>query len=108
MAASLQRDLKVELIDEARVFLMTTPLVKGMKESEIEDLLPTEVLDMKIEGRTFDRSGKKDLKSFYNKDVLSRHVYKMYESIDLSIFRQILNTLDAIVAGANPTACVGV
>ena len=108
MAASLQRDLKVELIDDAKVFLMTTPLLNGMKESEIEDLLPADVLNMKIEGRTFDRSGKKDIKSFYNKDVLSRHVYKMYESIDLSNFRQILNTLDTIVADATPAACVGV
>jgi hypothetical protein len=103
----LQEDLRVELIDGAKVFLMTTPLQDGGKDSEIEDLLPKEVLEMKIEGRTFDRSGKKDKNAFYNKDILSRHVYRMYESIDLSNFKKVLDTLDAIVE-TKSAECVGV
>lgn len=107
MADILQKDLKVELIDGAKVFLMTTPLQDGGKDSEIEDLLPKEVLEMGIEGRTFDRSGKKDKNAFYNKDILSRHVYRMYESIDLSNFKKVLDTLDAIVE-TKSAECVGV
>ena len=50
MKDTLQKDLKVELIESAKVFLMTTPLQDNGKDSEIEDLLPKEVLEMEIEG----------------------------------------------------------
>ena len=59
MKDTLQEKLRVELIEDSGVFLMTSPLPVGLQESEIEDLLPNDVLSMKIEGREFDRSGKK-------------------------------------------------
>lgn len=97
MKSTLQEKLRVELIEESGVFLMTNPLPAGLHESEIEDLLPQDVLSMKIEGREFDRSGKKDKERFYNKDILSRYVYQQYEKIDFSEFKILLDTLDSIV-----------
>ena len=55
---------------------------------------------MKIDGRSFDRTGKKNIKEFYNKDVLSRYVYQMYESIDFDRFIPLLNVFDSIVSGS--------
>lgn len=99
MKTDLQKNLKVELISESKLFLMTCPLPQGFSNCEIEDLLPESVLEMKIDGRSFDRTGKKNIKEFYNKDVLSRYVYQMYESIDFDRFIPLLNALDSIVSG---------
>lgn len=97
MKNTLQEKLSVELIEASGVFLMTSPLPVGLQESEIEDLLPNDVLSMKIEGREFDRLGKKDMEKFYNKDILSRYVYQRYEEIDFSKFKILLDALDSIV-----------
>lgn len=106
MKKTLQEKLSVELIEESRLFLMTSPLPHGLQESEIEDLLPNDILAMKIEGREFDRSGRKDKEKFYNKDVLSRYVYQQYEEIDFSGFKSLLDALDSIVASQKTAECV--
>ena len=108
MKDTLQEKLRVELIKDSGVFLMTSPLPVGLQESEIEDLLPNDALFMKIEGREFDRSGKKDMEKFYNKDVLSRYVYQQYEKIDFSKFKILLDALDSIVASQKPAECASV
>ena len=108
MKDTLQEKLRVELIKDSGVFLMTSSLPDGLQESEIEDLLPNDVLSMKIEGREFDRSGKKDMEKFYNKDVLSRYVYQRYEEIDFSGFKILLDALDSIVASQKSAECASV
>lgn len=108
MKETLQEKLMVELRENSKVFLMTSPLPTGTTESEIEDLLPGEILTMKIEGREFDRTGKKDKERFYNKDFLSRYVYQQYEEIDFSGFKRLLDALDALVALQSPSECVSV
>ena len=87
MKETLQEKLMVELRENSKVFLMTSPLPTGTTESEIEDLLPGEILTMKIEGREFDRTGKKDKERFYNKDVLSRYVISSMRKLISPVLR---------------------
>lgn len=98
MKKTLQEELKIELLENSKLFLVTCPLVAGKKESEIEDMLPEDVLTMKIDGKEFDRSGKGNRTEFYNKDILSRTVFQQYESIDFSGFREVLNAINDIVS----------
>lgn len=102
MKSTLQEELKVELIKDSGLFLMTSPLPNGTKESEIEDLLPESILTMKIDGREFDRSGKKDKAQYYNKKILSKYVLQHYMDIDFSGFRPLLDTLNTIVTTPRP------
>lgn len=97
MQKTLQEKLMVELRENSKLFLMTNPLPADASESEIEDLLPREILLMKIDGREFDRSGKKDKEKFYNKDVLSKYVRQHYNEIDFSGFKELLDALNTLV-----------
>lgn len=105
MKATLQEKLSVEMLPDSFVYLMASPLSSGKTESEIEDLLPSNILEMKIDGREFDGSGKKDKTKFFNKDILSQYVYQHYEEIDFSGFRAMLNALEKIVCQEAKTAC---
>lgn len=81
----------------SNLFLMTIPLVEGKDECEIEDLLPSEILKQKIDGKDFDRTGKKDNKEYYGKDKLSEKVLIQYKKIDFSKFVKLLDTINYIV-----------
>ena len=73
---------------------MTIPLVEGKDECEIEDLLPSEILKQKIDGKDFDRTEKKDNKEYYGKDKLSEKVLIQYKKIDFSKFVKLLDTIN--------------
>lgn len=82
---------------DSNLFLMTIPLVEGKQECEIEDLLPSEVLKAKIDGKDFDRTGKKDNKKYYGKDKMSQKVLMQYEKIDFGEFKPLLNAINKVV-----------
>mgnify|MGYP003295326868 CR=1 FL=1 len=108
MKTTLQKELRVELLKDTGVFLMASPLPGGAAESEIEDLLPESILTMRIEGREFDRSGKKDKEQYFNKRVLSRYVLQRYSEIDFTGFKPLLDTLNAIVTASRTVEYAGV
>lgn len=95
----LESHQKAQMILESKLYIMTNPLVEGHNECEIEDLFPAEILNQKIDGRSFSRNGKGNIEKYYNKDVFSRHIYSNYENIDFSGFKELLDTLDSIVVG---------
>ena len=66
-------------------------------ECEIEDLFDDELLELKLGNKVFDRSGKKDSKKYYSKDIFSKYVMKNYDDINFERFRPFLNNLNAII-----------
>lgn len=93
----LLKDLHIKLIAESNLFLMTNPLVLNKLECEIEDLFPLEVLDHKIDGKSFSRDDKYDAKKYYGKEIFSTYIANNYEKIDFSGFKKLLDTLNLIV-----------
>ena len=77
----------------ANLYLQTIPLLEGKKECEIEDLYPDEVLNTKINGKTFSREND-DSEEHYGKHVLSKHIIKEYNNINFSNFVDILNAIN--------------
>lgn len=63
-----EQKLYIKLIEDSNLFLATNHLVKGKKECEIEDLFDDDLLELNINGKVFDKSGKKDNKKYYSKD----------------------------------------
>lgn len=89
--------LYISLIENGNLFLATNHLVKDKSECEIEDLFDDELLELKLGNKVFDRSGKKDSKKYYSKDIFSKYVMKNYYDINFERFRPFLNNLNAII-----------
>ncbi len=87
----------ISLIENGNLFLATNHLVKDKSECEIEDLFDDELLELKLGNKVFDRSGKKDSKKYYSKDIFSKYVMKNYDDINFERFRPFLNNLNAII-----------
>ncbi len=90
----LQEQCFTRLIDGSELYLATVPLVEGDDESEIEDLFPKAVKDIRIEGKMFYRKNDFNPKIHYGKEVFSKYIYNNYDAIDFSGF---IPLLDAIV-----------
>ncbi len=85
------------LLNDCNLFLATHPLVKNLDECEIEDLFDDTLLATKIEGKEFDRSGKKCSSKHYSKEVFSKYVMKNFKDISFEGFKPLLNTLRTII-----------
>ena len=92
-----KKKLYISLIKNGNVFLATNHLVKGKEECEIEDLFDNELLELKLDGKSFDRSGKKDNKKYYSKDIFSKYVMRNYKDINFESFKPFLNNISFIV-----------
>lgn len=79
------------------LYIQVIPLSKGQKQSEMEDLFDDSILNLIIDGRTLDRSGKKDKSQFYNKDVLSKYVYANYENINFEKFKPLFDVWEKMM-----------
>lgn len=91
---TLRKELYLHLI--GNLYVQVVPLAPSETSGEIEDLLGKDILNMEIGGRKFDRTGKEDKSSFYNKDILSKYVLSHYEEIDFSSFIPLLDTFRKI------------
>lgn len=91
---SLQNELFLHLI--GNLYVQAVPLAPSETSGEIEDLLGKNILNMEIDGRKFDRTGKKDKSRFYNKDILSKYILSHYEEIDFSLFIPLFDTFRKI------------
>lgn len=89
--------LHIRLVPNSKLFLLTNPLVSGKAECEIEDLFPQNVLEHKIDGKTFTTEGTYDTQKYYGKDIFSKYVSEHYKKIDFSEFRPLLNAMNLIV-----------
>ena len=80
------------------LYLLTNPLVKGMKECEIEDLFDETVLLQNIGGKTFSRLKDFDEKKYYGKAIFSEFIIKNYSTIDFSEFIPMLDDMSKVVS----------
>lgn len=96
-----KNDQKIKLIDQSNLYLITTPLVNGSDESEIEDLFSEVVLNTKIQGRKFDRKVEKGDSNHYGKKHFANFVMGDYRNIDFSNFIPFLDNIDTIVREYN-------
>ena len=79
------------------LYLATIPIVDtNKKEAEIEDLLKKEVLEHKINNRSFSKDPKKNGNE-YGKNELSKYVFKNYSNINFQNFKKLLDTLQKII-----------
>lgn len=95
--AALQKDLYIPLGCKTNLFLLTNPLVDDKKECEIEDLFPEETLNHTINGKHFHRDITCKGTDTYSKDVFSKYIYSNRNTINLSGFLPLLDTLSKIV-----------
>ena len=91
---ALKKELYSHLI--GNLYVQIVPLAHSKTECEIEDLFSNEILELEMDGRKFDRTGKEDKSKFYNKDKLSQYILKHYEEIDFSAFTPLLDTFEKI------------
>ena len=94
---SFKQNLYLKLIPDSKLFLLTNPLVDKKMECEIEDLFSTELLNLKLGGKSFCRNDKINKNTQYGKDIFSKYVFSNYRSIDFDKFIPLLDALDDIV-----------
>lgn len=96
-----QKPLKsgCKIIDN--LYLVTNPLVNGMKECEIEDLFDETVLLTTIGGKIFSRDKDADNNRCYGKEIFSEYIMKNYQKINFSEFIPILDDFNAIINSYN-------
>ncbi len=80
------------------LYVMVTPLVDNNDESDIEMLFDKDIQNIEIEGRRFDKTGKKDKKEYFNKDIFSRYIMKHYKEINFNGFIPVLNNIQEIIS----------
>lgn len=94
-----RNDLKekyfVNIIDN--LYLLTTPLIRGKPESDIEDLFEDITLSHKIGEKTFTKEDTYDISKYYGKEIFSKYILKNYSSINFTNFRTTLDNIDNII-----------
>jgi len=91
----LKKELFVRLV--ANLYVQVIPITDGKKKCEIEDLLGVDVDKIIIDGRKFDRKGKKNKEEYYNKDIFSHYVEQHESDFDYSGFVMLFDTWDKIM-----------
>lgn len=97
LKSKLGQDLKLKLVGDSKLFLITNPLVGGKPECEIEDLFSEEVLATMLNGKSFNRDSDADNKKHYGKRKFAEFIYAHYKEIDFSGFIPLLNVIRSIV-----------
>lgn len=95
--AEFAKKLYYRIVGRSNLYVITNPLVNGLKECEIEDLFDKKTLSHQIQGRTFTREPKYNIKVHYGKEIFSKYIHRNYLSVDFSSFSLLLNGIaDAI------------
>ena len=77
------------------IYLTIIPNITEKENCEIEALFPPEILNMKLQGKTFNPTGKKD--NCFTKDDLSKYVIKNYKKINFKNFTLLLDRIENII-----------
>lgn len=101
LSDDLKQNLKTNLYTRTKennqVYIVTNPLVKDLKECEIEDLFDEEVLSHKIDGRSFSKDSKAEMSKYYNKDIFSNYIFSNYKDINFDNFRPLLDAISSVI-----------
>lgn len=79
------------------LFLVTNHLVNGKDECEIEDLFTEDLLNLELDGKSFDRKGSGSNNQF-GKAIFARYVSSNFMTIDFSGFIPFLDTINQVIA----------
>jgi RNA-directed DNA polymerase len=80
------------------LYLIPTPLQGSQQNSQIEDLFDTSTLDIKIDGRSFERFDEKVTETTYSKAVFARKVVEeMTSSINFQGFVPLLDRIAQVI-----------
>ena len=79
------------------LYVATTPLVPEYDQTDIEMLFDEEIQNIEIDGRTLDKSGKKDKEKYFNKEIFSKYIMKNYDNIDFENFKPIFENLKEMI-----------
>ena len=80
------------------LYVVITPLIREQDKTDIEMLFDEKVQNIEIDGRTLDKTGKKDKTKYFNKDIFSKYIMRNYESIDFENFKPMLDDFRRIMA----------
>lgn len=94
----LENQLFCKVVENANLYLMTYKLLPGKDSCEIEDLLPKHILEIEIEGRTFDPHEKKGDPEHFGKKTMAQYVTKHQSNIDFSAFKSVFDTLNELIS----------
>ena len=94
---NLRTKLYTRLLDNSKLFLATTPLPAGNRESEIEDLFTEATRNTIIGGKRFSANDQHDTAQFYGKKIFSEFIYDHYDAIDFSGFIPLLDAINNAV-----------
>jgi len=86
-----------KIIDNENLYIATHQLLGKNKECEIEDLFKEDVLNHKINGKSFTKKSDFDIEKHYGKDHFSKYIYDNYRKIDFSNFKPLLDSIDKII-----------
>nr|WP_315289836.1 retron Ec67 family RNA-directed DNA polymerase/endonuclease [Serratia proteamaculans] len=82
---------------ESNLYVVLTPLLIGDKHSCMEDFFKDEVLNMKYDGKPFDKSNDYDPNITYGKDRFANSIVReKRKGIDFSLFKPILDAIDEV------------
>lgn len=95
----LSTNLHIKITDN--LYLLTNPLVKGLKECEIEDLFDDATLNKKIKGKNFSRESKFNTNLFFGKEKFSEYILANFETIDFSNFERMFNVMETLIESYN-------
>lgn len=79
------------------LYVAITPLIAGYDLTDMEMLFDEDVQNVEIDGRTLDKTGKKDKLKYFNKDIFSKYIMKNYDKINFENFKIILNNIQNIM-----------
>lgn len=94
---TLNSELYLKIEKSTNLYLLTNPLVDNKTECEIEDLFDDNILNLKLNGKSFSREKDYDTNTHYSKDIFSKHIYKNYKSINFNEFKPFLEALQKII-----------
>ena len=83
------------------LYMVVTPLVEGSDQTDIEMLFDEDVQNIEIDGRILDKTGTKNKKEYFNKDIFSQYIMKNYDKINFVRFKPIFENLEKII-GSTP------
>lgn len=96
----LNSDGYTQLYD-SNMFILPIPNNGVDKDIEIEDLFLSEVLDIEIGGRKFDRKTEKGSDTTFGKKVFANYVYDNLQTINFDKFKPLLDKIVSIIKKYN-------
>lgn len=94
---TFKTQLKIKLLNDANLHLITNPIIGDKSECELEDLFDKETYEHIINGKTFSPKENYSIDKHYGKEIFSKYIYSNYDKIDFSNFLPILNNINDIV-----------